>query len=248
MTAEVAPGRRPLVAIPARFSASASALRYAAEVVSRALVEAVYAAGGEPVVVHPSMPDGHVDEAAVGERLWFADAVLLPGGGDLAAHWSGQAPHESQYDVDAEQDAFDLAVARWALATRVPMLAICRGNQVVNVALGGDLVQDMDEVSGGDHRHLTHRLRVDASSPLAGVVGASPLVSCYHHQCLGRLGAGLVPVAKADDGTVEAVALPGHDGWYLGVQWHPEDTAGEDSAQAGLFRSLVAAALNRVPA
>ncbi len=230
--------RRPLVAIPARFSASASALRYAADVVPRALVDAVYAAGGEPLVVHPVAPGDVVDPDAVGQRLWFADAVLLPGGGDLSARWSGQPSHESQYDVDEEQDAFDLAVARHALAVGKPLLAVCRGHQVVNVALGGDLMQDLGE----GHRHTVREVRVEAGSPLAGLVGPTTTISCYHHQSVGRLGEGLRPVARSEDGVVEAVTLADHETWYLGVQWHPEDTAATDPAQAAIFRALVDAA------
>lgn len=231
--------RRPLIAVPARFSASAAALRYRAEVAARALVDAVYAAGGEPLVVHPSAPDARIDVAAVAERLWFADGILLPGGGDLAAHWSGQQPHDSQYDVDEEQDAFDLAIARFALERGVPLLAICRGNQVVNVARGGDLIQDL---GGGDHRHLVHEIAVEPHSHLAAVTGTSPTISCYHHQALGSLGEGLHPVARSADGVVEAVELADAGSWYLGVQWHPEDSAATDPDQAALFRALVTAA------
>ncbi|HVK30067.1 MAG TPA: gamma-glutamyl-gamma-aminobutyrate hydrolase family protein [Nocardioides sp.] len=231
--------RRPLIVLPARFSASASALRYGADVASRALVEAVHAAGGEPLVVHPSAPGAAVDVDEVRERLWFADGVLLPGGGDLAAHWSGQEPHPSLYDVDEEQDAFDLAVARHALASGLPMLAVCRGNQVVNVALGGDLVQDLGERV---HRHVVQEIAVDPGTALARLVGTSPTISCYHHQGIGRLGAGLRAVAHAPDGVIEAVELENSSGWYLGVQWHPEDTAAHDPVQAGLFGELVAQA------
>src|SRR5690348_8738234 len=99
--------RRPLIAIPARFSASASALRFRAEVNAHKLIRAVYDAGGEPLTVHPSLP---ADDEEVRSRINFADGVLLPGGGDLAAHWAGQQKHVSQYDVDEVQDAFDLAV------------------------------------------------------------------------------------------------------------------------------------------
>jgi putative glutamine amidotransferase len=198
----------------------------------------VYAAGGEPLVVHPVAPGAVVDPDAVGERLAFADAVLLPGGGDLAARWSGQVSHASLYDVDEEQDAFDLAVARWSLAAGKPLLAVCRGHQVVNVALGGDLVQDLGE----GHRHTVRDVRIEAGSPFADVVGAATTVSCYHHMAVGRLGEGLRPVAWSSDGVVEAVTLDGHEGWYLGVQWHPEDTAATDPAQAAIFRALVEAA------
>lgn len=234
--------RRPLIAVPARFSESASALRYRADVTARALLDAIYAAGGEPLVVHPVAPDRKIDVEAVAARFWFADGIVLPGGGDLAAHWSGQQPHATQYDVDEEQDAFDLAVARFALENGVPLLAICRGTQVVNVGRGGDLVQDLGEV---DHRHLVHEITVDPSAALAGVTGTSLAISCYHHQSLGRLGAGLRPVARASDGVIEAVDLEGSRGWFLGLQWHPEDTAATDPDQAALFGALVDAARAR---
>jgi putative glutamine amidotransferase len=238
--------RRPKVLIPARFSASASALRAGAEVASTRLVGSVWAAGGEPLTVHPDAPTAVFDDALVdevAERFDFVDAVLLPGGGDMAARWSGQAPHEALYDVDEEQDAFDLALARWALRDRIPLLAICRGNQVVNVARGGDLVQDMTEVIGRDHRHLVHDVHLDAESPLRKVVDGDRLtISCYHHQALNVLGEGLKPAAHASDGTIEAVTIDGHEGWYLGVQWHPEDSADEDPVQASIFRAFVDAA------
>ena len=234
--------RRPLIAVPARFSVSASALRYGANVASRALIDAVYAAGGEPVVVHPVAPEAGIDQEEVADRLWYVDGVLLPGGGDLAAHWSGQEPHESLYDVDLEQDAFDLAVASHALAAGLPLLAVCRGNQVVNVALGGDLIQDLGERI---HRHVVQQIQVAPGSLLEGIVGAEPTISCYHHQGIGRLGDGLRSVAQARDGVIEAVELEGARSWYLGVQWHPEDTAAADPVQASLLSALVEAACVR---
>ena len=238
-------GARPLVVIPARFSSSAAALRYRAEVTAAKLAQAVYDAGAEPVVLHPEVPDGiavHDLDDLVRDRIWMADGILLPGGGDLAARWSGQAHHETQYDVDETQDAFDLALARVAIEDRIPLLAICRGTQVVNVARGGDLVQDMTETLGADHRHLVHEIKILEDSPLRAVVPDDRMtISCYHHQGLGRLGEGLLASAYAEDGTIEAVALDGHDGWYLGVQWHPEDTAATDAQQAGVFAAFVAA-------
>ena len=238
--------RRPLIVIPARFSASASALRYRAEVAAAKLVQAVYDAGAEPLVLHPEVPRALSDDALdalVRERVWMADGVLLPGGGDLAAHWAGQEAHEMQYDVDETQDAFDLALSRVALADAVPLLTICRGTQVVNVARGGDLVQDMTETLGADHRHLVHDIKILDDSPLRQLARTGRMtISCYHHQGLGRLGDGLRLSAYAEDGTIEAVTLDGHDGWYLGVQWHPEDTAAADPQQAGIFRALVDAA------
>jgi putative glutamine amidotransferase len=233
--------RPPLIVIPARFSPNATALRYKAEVTARALAAAVFAAGGEPLAVHPHVPDLAIDVDAARERIWFADGVLLPGGGDVAARWAGQQPHPTQYGVDEEQDAFDLAVARVALSDRLPLLAICRGTQIVNVALGGDLVQDMDDTVG-NHRNRVHDLEVDETSPLGEIVGRKTAVSCYHHQCIARLGAGLIPAAYSSDGVIEAVTLQDHAGWYLGVQWHPEDSAATDPVQAAVFRHFVAAA------
>ncbi|MFG1948154.1 gamma-glutamyl-gamma-aminobutyrate hydrolase family protein [Nonomuraea sp. NPDC048826] len=229
---------RPLIAIPARFSASASALRYAAEVNARAVVEAVWRAGGEPVTVHPhAAPD-----AAVADRLARFDGILLPGGGDLAPHrYGARHTHGSVYDVDEDQDFFDLAVARVALAHGWPLLAICRGMQVVNVALGGTLLQDM----GGpahEHRHVVHPVSVAAGSVLAGATGAGKVeASCYHHQRVDALGAGLSVTATAADGTPEGLGLTTATGWFAAVQWHPEDTAERDPANQSLFDALVQA-------
>ncbi|MFJ8534060.1 gamma-glutamyl-gamma-aminobutyrate hydrolase family protein [Streptomyces sp. NPDC093591] len=229
---------RPLIAVPARFSATTSALRYAAEVNARALIEAVWRAGGEPASIHPADPAA----ADVADRLARFDGVLLPGGGDLAPHRYGAlGVHDSVYDVDDLQDAFDLEVARRALDLGIPLLAICRGLQVVNVALGGTLEQDM----GGrerEHRHLVHLVPIRPGTLLEQATGAEKAeASCYHHQRVDRLGDGLTVTARAADGTVEGLELPGAQGWFTAVQWHPEDTAHRDPAQQGLFDALVRA-------
>ncbi|MFJ9864072.1 gamma-glutamyl-gamma-aminobutyrate hydrolase family protein [Streptomyces sp. NPDC101165] len=231
---------RPLIAVPARFSATTSALRYAAEVNARALIEAVWRAGGEPAGIHPA-------ESDVAARLARFDGVLLPGGGDLAPHRYGAATtHDSVYDVDELQDTFDLRVARHALDAGLPLLAVCRGLQVVNVALGGSLEQDM----GGpehEHRHLVHPVRIRRGTLLEEATGAEKTdASCYHHQRVDRPGQSLTVTATAADGTVEGLELPGARGWFTAVQWHPEDTAHEDPAQQGLFDALVSAARTRL--
>lgn len=234
---------RPLIAIPARFSAATSALRHAAEVNARALVEAVWRAGGEPVTLHPYAPGGHCDPADTADRLARFDGVLLPGGGDLAPHRYGAAlTHETVYDVDDEQDAFDLEAARQARALGLPLLAICRGLHVVNTALGGTLHQDMGG-PGRDHRHVRHPVRLTPGSLAAAVAGSDRVeASCYHHQHVDRLGEGLAVTARAADGTVEAVEALAAGAWFLAVQWHPEDTAARDETQQGLFDALVRAA------
>ncbi|NUP16529.1 MAG: gamma-glutamyl-gamma-aminobutyrate hydrolase family protein [Streptomyces sp.] len=233
---------RPLIAVPARFSATTSALRYAAEVSARALIEAVWRAGGEPVSIHPADPA----DADAGERLARFDGVLLPGGGDLAPHRYGATEtHPTVYDVDDLQDAFDLEVARRTLDLGIPLLAICRGLHSVNVALGGTLEQDM----GGperEHRHLVHPVTIERGTLLEQSTGTEKAdASCYHHQRVDRLGEGLTITARAADGTVEGLELPGGEGWFTAVQWHPEDTAHRDEAQQGLFDALVRAAAAR---
>jgi putative glutamine amidotransferase len=232
----------PLIAIPARFSASASAHRHRALSTARALSEGVLRAGGEPLSVHPWAPDGVVAEDEVDRRLAFADGVLLPGGGDVSPALYGEPVGSTAvYDVDDEQDAFDLAVAQWAITRGVPLLAVCRGWQLVNVALGGDLEQDM----AGPHQHVVHPVTVTPGTLLADAVGEIVQASCFHHQRVRRLGDGLAPVALAADGTVEGAVLPHAPGWFLAVQWHPEDTVTTDPAQLDLFRALVDAARDR---
>ncbi|GLW49437.1 gamma-glutamyl-gamma-aminobutyrate hydrolase [Streptomyces sp. NBRC 14336] len=234
---------RPLIAIPARFSATTSALRYAAEVNARALIEAVWRAGGEPATVHPHAPGGTADPAEVAARLARFDGLLLPGGGDLAPHRYGAADaHEAVYDVDDEQDAFDLELARQALAADLPTLAVCRGLQVVNTVLGGTLHQDMGG-PGREHRHVRHPVSLAPGSALTRITGADKTeASCYHHQHVDRLGEGLTVTARAADGTIEGLELTHGRGWFLAVQWHPEDTAHEDPAQQRVFDALVRAA------
>jgi len=234
--------RTPIVAIPGRFSSSASAHRHRALTTARALSELVLAAGGEPVTVHPWAPGGVVSPEEVGARLSFADAVLLPGGGDLDPATYGQpSAHDEVYDVDAEQDAFDLAVVRWALASGTPLLAVCRGMQVANVALGGDLEQHMDS----PHRNVVHEVTVLPGTSLFAAVGPSVSASCYHHQRVLTLGEGLEPAAYAEDGCVEAMTKPDAPGWFLAVQWHPEDTFSTDADQVAVVRALLEAARTR---
>jgi putative glutamine amidotransferase len=240
----------PLIAIPGRFSASASALRYAALVNARALLEAVVRGGGEPLTVLPRpleagpLADPGAAVAPVRKLLSWADGVLLPGGGDLDPATYGQPVGSDEvYDVDPVQDAFDLAIARWALDEGVPLLAICRGAQVVNVALGGTILQHMES----PHRHRVHGVEVSAGVA-AKVFGSRLSVSCYHHQRLDRLGDGLRVVATAEDGTPEAFDRPAAPGWFLGVQWHPEDVAASVPAHQRAFDALVEQAARRAAA
>lgn len=232
--------RRPLVAVPGRFSAHASAIRFSAVIVAEALADLVWSGGGEPVVVLPR--DG--SDAEAGARLAWADAVLLPGGGDVSpALYGEEVASDAVYDVHPTQDAFDLAVARWALASGTPLLAVCRGMQITNVALDGTLEQDMAGAHWDEQvNRYPHDIQL-APGNAAALGGATVRVSCHHHQRLGKLAEGLRPIGWADDGTVEAVDRPGSPGWFLGVQWHPEDSGVDEPASVGLVQALVSAAV-----
>ena len=226
---------RPRIAILGRFTESASALRYRGVVSSRALLEAVWAAGGDPVTLLAGDTPDALDWAS---RLAGFDGVLLAGGGDIdPALYGGDAQHESVYDVDAVQDAADLSVAEYCLAQGIPTLAVCRGMHVVNVVRGGTLVVDMPV----NHRHVVQGIRLDEGSAALGIAGSDVTISCYHHQAVDRLGEGIQVVARADDGTVEAVVIDA-PGWAVGVQWHPEDTWAADPRQQELMARFVAEA------
>lgn len=222
---------RPRIAVLGRFTESASALRYRGLVSSRALLELVWAAGGDPVTLLPGDDAAALDWAS---RLDGMGGVLLPGGGDLdPGTYGGDREHASVYDVDPVQDAADLSLAAYCLDQAVPLLAVCRGLHAVNVVRGGTLVVDMPV----NHRHVAQE--VDVTDPAAlGLTAGSIVISCYHHQALEVLGQGIRPVAQAADGTVEAVVIEG-PGWARGVQWHPEDTFRDDPAQVALVAELV---------
>lgn len=210
-----------------------------------AYVEAVRRAGGRVVILPPEAEPTR----AILEGL---DGLVLPGGGDIDPRRYGQAPHPELYGLDSERDAFERVLAAETLRAQLPVLAICRGLQVVNVALGGDLVQHLPDVvfervahRAGVSQFVRHRVRLAPGSRLADVCGSTTLeVASSHHQGPGRLGARLKAVAWADDDTVEALEAERHPD-LLAVQWHPEETAAEDERQQRLFDWLVSRARGR---
>ena len=203
-----------------------------------AYVDAVRGAGGLPLLLPPG------DEAAE-DILAHLDGVVFTGGGDIHPRRFGGADHPHHYSVCDERDEFELRLIRAALAARLPTLAICRGSQVLNVALGGDLHGHLPDVVGEDvrhresqDRHTRHSVNVAPGSRLAGVLGQEQLeVASWHHQAVNRLGEGLRAVAWAEDATVEALELEGAP-WLLAVQWHPELQL-EEPAQRRLFAALL---------
>lgn len=223
---------RPVIAIPGRFTESASALRYRGVVVARKLAEAVWAAGGDPHVLLPAPgPDG----MDWGSRLRGVDGVLMPGGGDISpARYGGDPSDPTLYDMDELQDETDFTLARYALDQGIPLLAVCRGLHVVNALLGGTLIIDMDV----NHRHHVHEVAIDDPSDHLGLGNAPVTCSCYHHQAIDVVAPGITVLGRAEDGCVEAVAIEAQ-GWAAGVQWHPEDTYDTDPAQLLPFQALV---------
>lgn len=223
---------RPRIAILGRLAETTSALRYGAVVNARALLGAVWAAGGDPFTL---LPVENVDWA---DRLGGFDGLLLPGGGDVdPARYSRGERAASVYDVDELQDAADFASAEYALERGMAVLAICRGLHVVNVLRGGTLVQDLPSA----HRDLVHQVKLERESARFGFTTDSIRVSCYHHQALDRIGQGVDVVARSADGVAEAASIEAA-GWAVGVQWHPEDTAAEDAQQSALFAEFIAQA------
>jgi putative glutamine amidotransferase len=197
-----------------------------------AYVRAVERSGGRPLLVPPS-DDG------VEETLGALDGLLLSGGSDLDPGLYGAEAHPETFGVRADRDSAELALLRGALERELPVLAICRGSQVLNVALGGDLVQHVPDVVGGDHHKQLpgvfsdHDVALEPGTRVHSLLGDRAAIKSHHHQGIGRVGEGLRVAARADDGTVEAVEDPGRR-FALGVLWHPEE--GEDAA---LFDALV---------
>jgi putative glutamine amidotransferase len=195
-------------------------------------VRAVERAGGRPLLVPPS-------DEGVEETLDALHGLIFSGGSDLDPATYGQEPHPETKGVVADRDRAELTLLEAALARDMPVLAVCRGSQVLNVALGGDLIQHLpDEVGHNDHKHTPgeysdHGVALEPETRLAALLGDHAPVKSHHHQGFGRLGSGLRRAARADDGTLEAVEDPSRR-FVLGVLWHPE--AGEDQR---LFTELV---------
>lgn len=208
-------------------------------------LEAVEAAGGIPVILAP-LPARRLE--AIIDRL---DAICLSGGPDLEPGCYGALPHPELGPTEPEVDLFELGLTRAARRRGLPILAICRGMQVLNVARGGDLIQHLPDLDTAiSHRQTepasepTHRVAIRSNTLLARVVGSEQMeVNSFHHQAIDRLGDGLEPVAWADDGTIEAVEVP-RDAFTLGVQWHAECLT-ERPEHARLFEALVDAASAR---
>ena len=210
-------------------------------------VEAVVRGGGLPVLLPPVAGDGLVAEALAG-----IDGLVLIGGRDYDPALYGQERHEATKLVAARRMAFELPLAATAAERGVATRVVCGGAQLINVALGGSLIQDIETEVPGARRHTRspegetlHEVDVAAGTRLAAIVGAGRLeTNSSHHQAVARPAEGLAIVARAaEDGIVEAVEREGR-AFLLGVQWHPERLLDRD-VHVALFRALVAAARGR---
>jgi putative glutamine amidotransferase len=219
-------------------------------VMNQRYVHAVVAAGGAPVLV-PLLSQNSDALRQIYEHL---DGVLVPGGVDIDPAMYNHAQHELLGRLDPDRDTTEVTITRWALEDRKPFLGLCRGLQVLSVALGGTLWQDLTQErpasekhdyfpgAGFSRDHLAHNVDVRSGTRLSDALGAGTIaVNSMHHQGIRDLGARLVPTAIAEDGLIEGAELEGA-GFAVGVQWHPEMFRSGEPSVGRLFEDFVAAA------
>lgn len=212
-------------------------------------IDSVIAAGGLPLLIPIQFP---LD--AVPWLTDYFDGILIIGGDDVAIERYGGEPHSSVSSRNPERDALEIAVTRMAIAAGLPLMGICRGEQVMNVATGGTLYSDIpsqfetalrhNQLDGVPIHKLTQLVQIMPGSKLYSIVGTERLwTNTFHHQAVNALGDGFHACAVGSDGLIEAIENPDHP-FALGVQWHPEGLQDHDE-HAALFRAFVAAAEKR---
>ncbi len=227
--------RRPLIGITCGSIGEGERVKYGQ---SRSYVKAIEEAGGVPLLIPP--------QSSIDELFEILDGILFTGGGDLEPTLYDPEDRGSEA-IDSERDGLELALARRAADSGLPMLGICRGQQLINVALDGGLLQDV-----GEHRQdapreaATHAVEVEPGSLLAEIIGEQVEVNTFHHQVVDpeRLGRGLKVTAFSSDGQRFIEGLESEDGKILAVQWHPEDMTDQEWARR-LFRRLIDSAAAR---
>jgi putative glutamine amidotransferase len=212
--------------------------------VNAAYVKSILAAGGVPIILSPVMGPSYAARALAG-----VDGLVFTGGEDIHPAWYQTEPSPHLYPPSRERDLFELALFAAARQMELPMLGICRGIQLVNVALGGTLFQDLpserpgpvDHNVSGDRAARTHAVRLAPGSRAEQALGGERLtVNSFHHQGVRDLARGLVATGWSDDGLIEAAESEAGAPWLLAVQWHPEEMFAEASApERGLFRALI---------
>jgi putative glutamine amidotransferase len=235
--------RAPLIGVSTSITVGANPER---AYVNSAYLHAVQQAGGVPVALPPQL-----SSASMRQLAGDLQGLLLTGGGDMDPALFGETPHATLYDVAPSRDTLETSVLHVALDRGLPVLAVCRGLQVLNVALGGSLHQDVGTDPGTQLAHSqkeprdqpTHKVKLTPGCRLAATLGADELeVNSMHHQAIKRLGRGLTAVAWAPDQIVEGAEIGDPSRFVLGVQWHPEELVGHSEPARRLFAALVAAA------
>jgi putative glutamine amidotransferase len=212
--------------------------------VNSAYVQALLSTGGVPLILSP-----HIGPELAGRALDDIDGLILTGGEDMDPAWYGAEPSPWLSPPSRERDLFELALFAVARQRELPILGICRGIQMINVALGGSLIQDLPTERPGrvDHRpdgprdSRSHRVRLQPGSRAADALGSNAvIVNSSHHQAIAELAPGLVAVGWTDDDLIEAAESPAGTPWLLAVQWHPEEMHQDRQApDQGLFSALV---------
>lgn len=239
-----APLRRPLIGVTMGREKSQRFFGLSLFIMNQTYVRTLENLGALPVMVPLHMSEATL--RGIFERL---DGLFLPGGEDVDPANYGAERHELLGATDKERDRTELLLAEWAMGAGMPILGVCRGVQVINVACGGTLVQDLHSERPDLAKHdyfppnferyrVSHRVDIDAGSRLSGALGQVHEVNSMHHQGIDRIGFGLEVVARADDGLPEALEAPALP-YVVGVQWHPEELAKTDQHSANLFHSFV---------
>jgi putative glutamine amidotransferase len=210
-------------------------------------LDGVTRAGGIATLLPPQPVDGDIARSVL-DRL---DGLILTGGRDIDPAVYGQDAHPQTDEPTGNRDAWELALLAEALRRRLPVLGICRGAQLLNVALGGTLHQHLPDLLGhtrhqqGNAVFSTSTVRTVSGTKIAALIGEATDAQCYHHQAIAQLGTGLVVSAADSDGVIEAIELPGHD-FVVAVQWHPEETLDDLRLFAGLVQAAQAYSTERV--
>jgi putative glutamine amidotransferase len=231
----------PLIIVVGRVSPKSENVRGEAFAFGQRYANAITRAGGIPLML-PPIPD--LADDRLHDLLQRVDGVLFHGGGDIDPREYGeQASAEQLYGIVTEHDVVELAVMRAAISLDLTVLGLCRGMQVLNVACGGTLVQDIGSES---HWMQYQPVQLDAGSRLAEAFGTTRAEHCHHvhHQAVGALGAGLRVVGRTDDGMLEGIEVADAT-WIVATQWHPEDNAVDDATQQNLFDEFVRRAAAR---
>jgi putative glutamine amidotransferase len=243
----ISTNRRPVIGIPAAALERPSTPGAAYFQFNGNYPAALAASGALPVMIPLGLP-----EDALADLFDRLDGLCLAGGVDVDPAHYGEARHPALGSVDAPRDATELMLTRWALAADLPIFGICRGIQLLNVAAGGSLYQDLAAQMPSARQHdynpadspwerPVHAVRVVADSRLAALLGTDEVMTnSFHHQAVKEVAGEFVPVAWAPDGVVEGIEAPGHR-FALGVQWHPEGMFTTDPLARELFASFVAA-------